>query len=182
MNSKIESEFLENDGEIELVEPEKNENVERIVENHIIGPTLNLADVRLPPAKDNEIDKTAPLGSRLNPLGVVARPLTALERQVIRTKKFKVPKTVEVHIQQQEKEITQLKEKYEATLEYANHLQDSLNSLVEQLKNACLSRGKVASKTEDEALAFLEVGVKKLKSSETRLEGMETLVAYLGLQ
>ena len=179
MNPNIESEFLENDGEIELVEPEK---VDRIVENHIIGPTLNFADVRLPPAKDSEVDKTAPLGSRLNPLGVVARPLTALERQVIRTKKFKVPKTVEVHIQQQEKEITQLKEKYEATLEYANHLQDAMNSLVEQLKNACLSRGKVESKTEDEALAFLEVGVKKLKSSETRLEGMETLVAYLGLQ
>lgn len=178
----MESEFLENDGEIEILEPEKTENTDRIVENHIIGPTLNPKDVFLPPAKDNEIDKTAPLGSRLNPLGVIARPLTALERQVIRTKKFKVPKTVEVHIQNQEKEIAQLKNKYQDTLDYANHLQDAMNSLVEQLKNACLSRGKVESKTEDEALAFLEVGIKKLKSSETRFEGMEILVAYLGLQ
>lgn len=182
-----EDEFEENDAEIEMIVNQnemnpidKPPNRNEIVITGTDTPEMP-EELKLPPISEEERDPNAPLGSRMNPLGIFVRPANALERRIITKKKLKVPRSVLDYIENQDKVQKIQEAKYQELVNYTAKLQEVLDDLGVRMREACISRGKIASMTEDEALEKLAVVMEQLNDPAQKLEGLHGLISYLGL-
>lgn len=134
----------------------------------------------MPPAREEEYDRSAPPGSRLNPIGLPVKQLTSTERASMKAKRMKVPAQVKAHVEKLEAELKLARASLEQRALYASGLEDVLLDIQGLLTQACASRGKPASLGEDEALEIIEKATEKLGDPATAIAGMQELAVYLG--
>lgn len=153
--------------EIEIPSLDETEKIEfkpQSIVRPIAGP-----EILEPPPK--EIDPSAPLGSRMNPLGVPVRPMTAMERKVCKAKKVKVPKAVSDFVQEQDVRIKELESTLENRVNYARNLEDAIEDMITALGNACVTRGALTSLDTEKGLEILALAAEKVKDPAQKIQG-----------
>jgi hypothetical protein len=165
---------LENDTDLEIqVEDVSHEPREyKSLVKPLAGP-----EIMEPPP--DVIDKTAPLGSRMNPLLVPVRPMTAMERKVCVNKKVRVPKAVSDYVKTQDEKVKELETILQNRSVYARNLEAAIEDIATALKNACVTRGETKTMPGEQGIEFLSSVSTKLDDPAQKIQAIHDLIHYL---